>query len=228
MAETKTPAKRPPGWTRGTGAAIKAVKLSPYNKRLKGGAKIALKRAFLEAYSRHGIRAKAEKEIGVGEGTANWWRKSDPEFAAAYTEAGNTAADMIEAEVYRRAVEGIEEPLVWQGQLTGDTVRKYSDGLLGILIKAHKPERFRERYDARVQASGVLLVVAGEGRLIPPEATVPPALPALPALPPDPSTIMLPPPQSRLAAMQEIEAIEPQPVEDDSSEQERPWRFGDP
>src|SRR3990167_1326896 len=140
MAETKTPAKRPPGWTRGTGAAIKAVKLSPYNKRLKGGAKIALKRAFLEAYSRHGIRAKAEKEIGVGEGTANWWRKSDPEFAAAYTEAGNTAADMIEAEVYRRAVEGIEEPLVWQGQLTRETGGENSHGPPGLPLKGPQPE----------------------------------------------------------------------------------------
>lgn len=86
-------------------------------------------------------------------------------FHEAWDAALEEAADDIEAEVHRRAVKGFEEPVVHQGEQcfvrdpeTGElerdengrpvplTVRKYSDRMLEILIKARKPERFRENY----------------------------------------------------------------------------------
>ena len=52
-------------------------------------------------------------------------------------------ADLLEREATRRAVEGVEEPYqVRGGALT--TVRRYSDRLLEVLLKAKRPRQFRE------------------------------------------------------------------------------------
>ncbi len=57
------------------------------------------------------------------------------------------ATDRLEDEARRRAVEGIEEPLVSAGKLVRDDhgqpiwVRRYSDNLLLGLLKARRPPR---------------------------------------------------------------------------------------
>jgi hypothetical protein len=77
-------------------------------------------------------------------------RKSDPVFASAWEDAEEIAADRLEKEARRRAVTGVEEPLVSAGKLVRDdngqpiTIRRYSDNLLMALLKAHRPPR-RER-----------------------------------------------------------------------------------
>lgn len=71
-------------------------------------------------------------------------RQREPEFAAAWEEALQIGLDRLEDEAIRRAVDGNEEPVFYQGQQVG-MVRKYSDGLLTTLLKAHRPARYRER-----------------------------------------------------------------------------------
>lgn len=56
------------------------------------------------------------------------------------------AADRLEREAWRRAVEGWEEPVYPKGQLVG-TVRLYSDTLLALLLRAARPKRYREQVD---------------------------------------------------------------------------------
>jgi hypothetical protein len=74
-------------------------------------------------------------------------RKTDPAFPAAWEEAVEVAADALEAEARRRAVVGIEEPLVSAGRIVRDDhgqpigVRRYSDKLLLELLKKHRPPR---------------------------------------------------------------------------------------
>jgi hypothetical protein len=51
--------------------------------------------------------------------------------------------DHIRGEAKRRAIDGWEEPLFWKGQPTGHTIRKKSDRMLELLLKAHCPE-FRD------------------------------------------------------------------------------------
>jgi hypothetical protein len=67
--------------------------------------------------------------------------KRDPDFAARWADALEEACDALEAEARRRAVEGVEEPVVSAGKLVC-TVRRYSDTLLLALLRAHRPERF--------------------------------------------------------------------------------------
>lgn len=76
-------------------------------------------------------------------------RKNDPEFAEAWLLALEAGNDVLEAEALRRAVDGVDEPVFTQkGELAGH-VRKYSDTLLALLLKAHLPEKFRERSEVK-------------------------------------------------------------------------------
>lgn len=72
------------------------------------------------------------------------WRASDPQFAIAWDEAVETGTDELEEEARRRAFQGVDEPVFYQGDECG-TVRKYSDTLLIFLLKGRKPDKYRER-----------------------------------------------------------------------------------
>ena len=64
-----------------------------------------------------------------------------------FEEASEDAADSLEAEARRRAVEGVEEPVGWYKGQAGGVVRKYSDTLLIFLLKGRRPELYRERFE---------------------------------------------------------------------------------
>jgi hypothetical protein len=72
----------------------------------------------------------------------------DPDFAAQFAEAGEISADGVEREIYRRAVEGWEEPVFYQGEQVA-TMTRYDSGLLLALARARRPEKWRERHDFR-------------------------------------------------------------------------------
>ncbi len=75
----------------------------------------------------------------------------DPEYVAAFATAREEAADRLEREAIRRAVDGAEKPVYQAGKLVG-TIREYSDTLLIFTLKGLRPEKYRERYDQRVTA----------------------------------------------------------------------------
>lgn len=89
---------------------------------------------------------KAAEFTGVSKGMHYYWLKHDPEYAAAYEIAKEQAADVLEAEVVRRAVEGVEEPVYYQGKVVGH-VRRYSDNLLMFMLKGMRPFKFRDNYN---------------------------------------------------------------------------------
>lgn len=74
--------------------------------------------AFLAALSVHGVLSRAAEEVGIDRTTVWRRRESDLEFRTACQEAMDMAADALEAEARRRALEGVEEPVVYQGQPT--------------------------------------------------------------------------------------------------------------
>lgn len=88
--------------------------------------------------------SEAARAAGIGRQTAYDWREADESFAAAWIEAEQAAADALEREAWRRGVDGIDKPIVYQGKIT-DHCREYSDRMLELLLKAHRPEKFRER-----------------------------------------------------------------------------------
>jgi len=64
-------------------------------------------------------------------------------FAAAWDEALEIATGSLELEARRRAQKGVLEPVYYKGKKVG-AVRKYSDTLLIFLLKAHRPDKYRD------------------------------------------------------------------------------------
>ena len=73
---------------------------------------------FLEALRRTGVVVRAADAAGVSTSLAYARRKTDADFSAAWDNAMEDAIDVLESEARRRALDGIEEPVVYQGQLT--------------------------------------------------------------------------------------------------------------
>jgi hypothetical protein len=100
------------------------------------------KRPFLEALAETANVSLACRLAGVGRRTVYSWRAADPEFAKAWGAALEIGCDALEDEAVRRALSGVEEPVFYQGTRRG-TIRKYSDQLLMFLLKARRPEKFK-------------------------------------------------------------------------------------
>jgi len=100
--------------------------------------------AFLKALADTGNVSAAARAAKASRSRAYQLKAADPEFAAEWTDALETAIDALDAEARRRALDGVETPHFHQGRVAG-TVRKYSDTLLMFLLRAHRPDRYRDR-----------------------------------------------------------------------------------
>lgn len=100
--------------------------------------------AFCAALAETGIVRRACEAVGISRQTAYGWRDDIPEFAEAWDKALAVGVSALEDEAHRRGFEGVDEGVYHQGVLTG-TQKKYSDTLAIFLLKAHKPEKYRER-----------------------------------------------------------------------------------
>ncbi len=109
----------------------------------------AARARFLETFAACGNVTVAAQAAGAGRSTVYAWLVEDPEYRLAFNEAREMAADALEAEAHRRAVKGYERPVYHNGALVG-TVTEYSDRLLEVLLRANRPERFRERAGVEV------------------------------------------------------------------------------
>lgn len=81
---------------------------------------------------------EAALAAGVGRTTIFEWRTTDPDFAAAWAAAVEEGVDRLEAEAYRRAVEGVAKPVFQSGECVGH-VQEYSDNLLMMMMRGRRP-----------------------------------------------------------------------------------------
>ncbi|MCW3837342.1 hypothetical protein ACFQ1E_15785 [Sphingomonas canadensis] len=91
------------------------------------------RRAFLKTVAECGSVSEACRRTGISTTAAYRYRNQHARFAAEWDDALMQAATSIEHEAWRRAVEGVEEPVVAGGQIVG-TRRRYSDTLLRALM----------------------------------------------------------------------------------------------
>lgn len=87
-----------------------------------------LKEKVLAAFAECGVVTHACKTVGVPRRTFNYWQKHDRKFYAAYELAQQEAIDALEFEARKRAI-------------------KCSDLLLIFMLKAARPEKYRESFD---------------------------------------------------------------------------------
>ncbi len=100
--------------------------------------------AFCAALAETCNVGRACSAVGISRWTAYHWRKEMPDFAQAWDEAMKAGMLALEDEAHRRAFEGTDEPVFYKGDECG-SVRKYSDTLAIFLLKAHAPEKYREK-----------------------------------------------------------------------------------
>jgi len=100
-------------------------------------------KAFLSALEATGSVTEASTAAKISRVTVYAHRKSDEVFAKEWDDALDRAADTLEDEARRRAIEGTEEPVFHKGVKVG-TIRKKSDVLLMFLLKGIRPQRWRE------------------------------------------------------------------------------------
>lgn len=117
---------------------------------------------FLKAYRKTGSITAAAEAAKIDRSMHYRRYKADPKYRKAFDDAKEEAIGVLEDAALRRAVEGEEEPVIWQGMLctwkdekTGQshvlTVNKKSDSLLQFLLRGAKPEKYRERHQVNVK-----------------------------------------------------------------------------
>jgi len=118
---------------------------------------------FLEYLAETGNVSRSLKLVGTSPARIYALRNNDPVFRQAWDEAEEIAADRLEQEAWRRAVEGFDEPVVSAGKLVRDEdgnavmVRRFSDTLLLALLRARRPAKYNKRLaaDLAVASSAV-------------------------------------------------------------------------
>ena len=117
----------------------------------------------VRALARTGDMRAAAAAAGV---TRMAWMKAqegDGEFAAACLDAIEQAADAVEAEARRRALDGWDEPVFQKGEQVG-VIRKYSDRLTEVLLKGRRP-LYRESTQVAIGGDNRIVIMAPPGPL---------------------------------------------------------------
>ncbi len=98
---------------------------------------------FCDALRVHANFGKAAAACGFSRTVVKNHIANNPEFAAAVEEATDDAIDLVEEQIRKRAIDGVQEPVFYQGAKCGE-VTKHSDTLLMFLAKKLSPA-FREK-----------------------------------------------------------------------------------
>lgn len=106
---------------------------------------------FLEVLAEHANVGEAVRASGLPRRRALSLRAADEDFAADWDAAIEDARDRLELAAWTRALDGVEEPYFYGGQERG-TLRRHPDGLLQMLLKAERPEKFGDAVGARSTA----------------------------------------------------------------------------
>jgi hypothetical protein len=146
------PAKRPPrALATGRFDFKVGIKGRPISARRK--------KAYLDALAACGSRASAARMVSPGLSAAKpgyssfiALERSDPQFAADVQECLELARGRAEIEATRRALEGTDEPIMFQGRQVG-IVKRFSDSILMRLLEKLDPTwipQSRSSIDAKI------------------------------------------------------------------------------
>ena len=99
---------------------------------------------FFAALSDGASVSQAARRANYGRASVYEWREADESFRAAWDEALEEGTDLLEDEAFRRAHDGVPKPIFYKGDRI-DTVHEHSDTLTIFLLKARRPDKFKER-----------------------------------------------------------------------------------
>lgn len=102
--------------------------------------------AFLETLARSANVTTSVRAAGITQTTAYTRRRTDDGFAKDWDEALDQGIARLEEAARHRALDGVDEPLMYQGEVVGH-VKRFDTALTIFLLKAHRPEVYRDRVD---------------------------------------------------------------------------------
>lgn len=108
-----------------------------------------IRELFLKVLSETGNQRKSAEACGFSVAAFKKHKAKDSEFSDAWDAAYQDSMDKLESEAWRRAYEGYEEPVFYQGRQVG-IVRKYSDKLIEFLLTGGRPEKYAHKYRAEI------------------------------------------------------------------------------
>jgi hypothetical protein len=159
----------------GSTAHTRTLKRRP-GQRPSAAERKAAQETFLRTFANTANLRASAMAAKVDRNTIYKWLETDEQFSFQYHQAELDASDCIRAEIWRRAIQGVEEPIVSMGSLVYEyhpilddegkpkldekgrpitqrgqrlTVRKYSDALLSLLARARMPE-FRDKSESNI------------------------------------------------------------------------------
>lgn len=99
------------------------------------------------------------------------WREADETFRFEWDAIVDKHMDALENEIYRRAYEGTDKPVFYQGEQCGE-VKEFSDTLAMFILKGHRPEKYRENVRTEmigkdggpIQTSATVIIIPDNGR----------------------------------------------------------------
>lgn len=100
---------------------------------------------FLQHLKNSCNMAESCRAVGASYSAMQALRSRDADFEAAVDEALEEAYDALEAEARRRAFHGVEEPVVYQGQLT-PIYERNADGSVKVDDDTGNPVQARDRH----------------------------------------------------------------------------------
>jgi hypothetical protein len=106
--------------------------------------------AYLELFASNGRHYETCRTIGVSHATVWRERQRNEDFAVRYKQAEERFVEVLQRESFRRAVEGVERTVWFQGEAVG-TEKVYSDRLLEMELRRRDPS-YRDSY--RVEHTG--------------------------------------------------------------------------
>lgn len=105
--------------------------------------------AFLTALVFHaGQHGKAAKAAKIARQLHHYWLKTDEYYKGLHREAMTQVTEVLEDEAIRRAIEGQEKGVYYQGAQCGTEI-VHSDGLMMFLLRGADPEKYRERSEVK-------------------------------------------------------------------------------
>lgn len=110
---------------------------------------------FLNTLKLGGHVLNAAQVAGVTRQAAYKARQADEKFAVAWADAIEEATETLERVALRRATVGTKRPVFYQGKVVG-SISEVSDTLLIFLLKARRPDVYRDNATLQHEHSGAV------------------------------------------------------------------------
>ena len=104
----------------------------------------ALRALFFDTLAKTCNVTESARAIGMSRSHMHKLRRDNKDFAKDWADAEEQATDALEHAARGRAIDGYQRPVYQRGVLVGHETC-YSDALTITLLKAHRPEKFREK-----------------------------------------------------------------------------------